>query len=198
MESSASARRAASAVLDPRRWRALALLCGAFFMVLIDGISAVLAEKSTDMADLLVSNQDMDVPAERVINLDPDAWYQTLTAARMGEGNHDDVWAAVHHPAVVHGMCEDYRAGLRADRAHEEADRAAGRQIDGPTLLLNATDDDIGIHGDSKRILEPWVAGSLSSAAIHSGHHEAEQAPDELARTFRDFFVSPMQPASQP
>jgi hypothetical protein len=30
MESSASARRVASAVLDPRRWWALALLCGAF------------------------------------------------------------------------------------------------------------------------------------------------------------------------
>ena len=31
MESSVSAGRVASAVLDPRRWRALALLCGAFF-----------------------------------------------------------------------------------------------------------------------------------------------------------------------
>ncbi len=37
MESSASAGRVASAVLDPRRWWALALLCGAFFMVLLDG-----------------------------------------------------------------------------------------------------------------------------------------------------------------
>ena len=37
MESSASAGRVASAVLDPRRWQALALLCGAFFMVLLDG-----------------------------------------------------------------------------------------------------------------------------------------------------------------
>jgi hypothetical protein len=34
MESSASAGRVASAVLDPRRWQALTLLCGAFFMVL--------------------------------------------------------------------------------------------------------------------------------------------------------------------
>ena len=36
MESSASAGRVASAVVDPRRWRALALLCGAFFLVLLD------------------------------------------------------------------------------------------------------------------------------------------------------------------
>jgi hypothetical protein len=37
MESSASAGRVASAVRDPRHWWALALLCGAFFMVLLDG-----------------------------------------------------------------------------------------------------------------------------------------------------------------
>jgi hypothetical protein len=34
MESSASAGRVSSAVLDPRRWWALTLLCRAFFMVL--------------------------------------------------------------------------------------------------------------------------------------------------------------------
>ena len=63
-------------------------------------------------------------PAERVINFDPDAWYRTPSPQEMGEGNHADVWAALRDPAVVHGMCEDYRAGLRIDRAHEEADRA--------------------------------------------------------------------------
>jgi hypothetical protein len=36
MESSASAGRVASAVVDPRRWWALALLCGASFMVLLE------------------------------------------------------------------------------------------------------------------------------------------------------------------
>ena len=43
MESSASAGRVASAVLDPRRWWALALLCGAFFMVLLDGANPLAA-----------------------------------------------------------------------------------------------------------------------------------------------------------
>ncbi len=109
----------------------------------------------------------------------------------MGQGNHADVWAALRDPAVVHGMCEDYRAGLRIDRAHEEADRAAGRQIACPMLLLAATQDDLDIHGDPEAIWRPWVAGKLHSAPIQSGHHQAEQAPDELAQALREFLAPP-------
>ncbi len=130
-------------------------------------------------------------PAERVINLDPDVWYRTPSPEEMGEGNHADVWAALHDPAVVHGMCEDYRAGLRIDCAHEEADRAAGRQIACPMLLLAATHDDLDIHGDPEAIWRPWVAGKLRSAPIQSGHHQAEQAPDDLAEALREFLAAP-------
>jgi|SRR5690242_20050020 haloacetate dehalogenase len=122
-----------------------------------------------------------DKPAERVISSDPDAWYRTPPPDEMGEESHADLWAALRDPAVVHGMLEDYRAGLRIDREHEEADRAAGRRIMCPMLLLAATEDDIDIHGDPEEIWRPWVSGELSSKPIHSGHHQAEQAPEELA-----------------
>ena len=88
-------------------------------------------------------------------------------------------------------MCEDYRAGLRVDRGHEHADRAAGRQIACPTLLLSATEDDIDIHGDPQAISRPWVAGELRSAPIHSGHHQAEQVPDQLSQALLEFLARP-------
>jgi haloacetate dehalogenase len=128
-----------------------------------------------------------DKPAERVINADPDSWYTTPSPVEMGEGNYDDVWAALRDPAVVHGMCEDYRAGLTVDRAHEEADRAAGRRVACPTLLLTATEDDIDIHGDPEEIWRPWVAGALHRKPIRSGHHQAEEAPEEVAGALLDF-----------
>jgi len=130
-----------------------------------------------------------DKPAERVINLDPDAWYRTPSAEEMGPENHADVWTALRTPAVVHGMCEDYRAGLTIDRAAEEADRAAGRRVACPMLLLAATEDDIDIHGDPVEIWRPWVAGELRSRPIHSGHHQAEQAPGELTDALADFLA---------
>jgi haloacetate dehalogenase len=105
----------------------------------------------------------------------------------MGEGNHADARGAFRDPAVVHGMCEDYRAGLRVDRAHEEADRAAGRKITCPMLLLVSAGDDLDIHGDPETIWRPWTAGDLRSRLIHSGHHQAEEAPEEVASALLQF-----------
>jgi haloacetate dehalogenase len=129
-------------------------------------------------------------PAEGVICADPDAWYRTPDPASMGEGNHADVWSSLRNPAVVHGMCEDYRAGLGIDREHDEADREAGRQVVCPTLLLESADDDLDIQGDPAAIWAPWLATPLRHRVIDSGHHQAEQAPGPVAEALLDFFSS--------
>jgi pimeloyl-ACP methyl ester carboxylesterase len=107
----------------------------------------------------------------------------------MGAEAHADLWQALRDPAVVHGMCEDYRAGLRIDRAHEEVDRAAGNRISCPMLFLQAAHDDIDIHGDPVAIWRPWVSGGLTAAVIDSGHHQAEEAPGQLAAALLDFLA---------
>ena len=128
-------------------------------------------------------------PAEPLINADPLAWYRP-DAAAMGQANHDDLVAAVRNPAVVHAMCEDYRAGLGVDRAVDDADRAAGRRLQCPLLVLWASGDDMGtLYGDPLQVWQPWVqpgSGRLSGHVTDSGHHLCEDAPEVLAAALRN------------
>jgi haloacetate dehalogenase len=125
-------------------------------------------------------------PAERVISADPEAWYQP-DRALMGDENLADLLQAIHDPATVHAMCEDYRAGLGLDRAHDDEDRRAGRRVDCPTLVLWATRDDLELlYGDPLAVWRPWAA-DLQGGGIESGHHMAEEAPEELAAALDAF-----------
>jgi haloacetate dehalogenase len=123
---------------------------------------------------------------ERLIGADVDAFYRGTPEA-MGEENHADFRAAVHDPATVHAMVEDYRAGLGPDRAADDADRDAGRTVGCPTLVLWSTRDDMAdLYGDVLAVWAPW-APDLRGSPIESGHHMAEETPEELAAALAAF-----------
>lgn len=124
---------------------------------------------------------------ERAILADPDAWYGGNPEA-MGDESYADFHAAIHDPATVHGMIEDYRAGLGIDREHDEQDRSAGRKLACPLLVLWSARDDLEeLHGDILGIWREW-ASDVSGHAIDCGHHVAEEAPEELAAELAAFF----------
>ena len=128
-------------------------------------------------------------PAERFISADPEAWYRP-NRELMGEENLADYLRAIHDPATVHAMVEDYRAGPTIDRAHEEADRAAGRRIACPTLVGWSIRDDMEeLYGDPLAIWRGW-ADDVRGVRIDSGHHMAEEAPEQLAATLREFLAA--------
>jgi haloacetate dehalogenase len=117
---------------------------------------------------------------ERAIGADPLAWY-SFDDARMGAENAAECRAAVSDPAVVRGMLEDYRAGLTKDADDERAARAAGLRITQPLLVLWSLRDDLeDLHGDPRSIWRSW-ADDVSGQGIDSGHHVAEEAPEELS-----------------
>lgn len=125
-------------------------------------------------------------PAERVIAADPEAWYRP-NRELMGEENHADYLRAIHDREVVHAMMEDYRAGLGIDRAHDDADRAAGRRVQCPALVLWATRDDMEeLYGDPLKVWSAW-ADNVRGAPIESGHHIAEEAPEALVAELLPF-----------
>jgi haloacetate dehalogenase len=118
---------------------------------------------------------------ERAILADPNAWYSN-TPEMLGPGEPwDDYQRAIHDPQTLHAMLEDYRAGLGIDRRHDEEDRAAGRRIACPLLVLWATRDDLAdLFGDVLAIWRGW-ADEVSGRGLDSGHHLAEDASEELA-----------------
>jgi haloacetate dehalogenase len=118
--------------------------------------------------------------AERVIGVDPDAWYQDGPEP-MGAEAYADYRRAIHDPATVHAMMEDYRAGLGLDRGHDDEDRRAGRRVACPTLVLWATGDDLpDLYGDVLAVWRPWTT-DLRGAPIDSGHHMAAEARRQRA-----------------
>ncbi len=125
-----------------------------------------------------------DKPADRVISADPDAWCRP-DREQMGEENYADYERAIHDPAT--GASEDYRAGLGIDRAHDDEDRRAGRRVRCPMLLLWSVHDDLeDLYGDPLAIWEAW-ADDLRGGRIDSGHHMAEEAPEQLASALAEF-----------
>jgi haloacetate dehalogenase len=129
-------------------------------------------------------------PAERVICADPETWYQAWTTNSpdaLGPENHADFLASIRDPATVHAMVEDYRAGLGVDRRADEADRAAGRHIECPTLVLWSTLDDMEeLYGDPVAVWKPWCR-QVIGRGIESTHHIAENAADDLVHCLTEF-----------
>jgi haloacetate dehalogenase len=167
-------------------------------LVVMDGVPIVEALERCD-ADFAAAwwhwwfLAQREKPAERVICADPHTWYNAWTSNgpdRLGPLNHADFLSAISDPATVHAMCEDYRAGLGVDRRADEADRAHGTTIGCPTMMLWSTRDDMEqIYGDPLEVWRPWCP-QIVGHGIDSGHHIAEQAPDQLAHDLLQFLTA--------
>jgi haloacetate dehalogenase len=164
-------------------------------LVVIDGVPAVEAlERCTDKFAAMWWHwwffAQTEKPAERVICADPETWYNAWTSNgpdALGPENHADFLAAIRNPATVHAMVEDYRAGLGVDRQADEQDRADGRRITCPTMMLWSERDDMEeIYGNPLEVWHPWCP-QIVGHGIDSTHHVAENAPEALVRSLRDF-----------
>lgn len=96
--------------------------------------------------------------------------------------------ALLADPARVHAVCEDYRAGYHVDRSIDEADRAAGRRIDAPTLVLWGSDYVGKGSADPLAIWRDW-ARDVAGRQIESGHFLAEENPQETLEALLPFLA---------
>jgi haloacetate dehalogenase len=119
---------------------------------------------------------------ERLLGADPAAIVERSLSGWSGaEGvfDADDLAAhvAAFGPAAIHGACADYRAGATVDVEHDAADRAAGRRIACPALVLWGA----RFH-DPSRADETWRrwADDVRVEILDRGHFLPEEAPDEV------------------
>jgi len=127
---------------------------------------------------------------ERLIGADPDAFFD-LHVRRLGIGGADGRYppallasyrALLDDPSTVEAICEDYRAAATVDRAHDDADARAGRQIEAPLLALWSARGALPrLYGDVLDVWRPWAA-RVSGRGLDTSHFLVEDAPDEVAR----------------
>lgn len=123
---------------------------------------------------------------ERLISAAPERNYFAGDTSIFDPEALADYRRCVADPQTVHAMCEDYRAGAGIDDELDEADRAAGRRIACPVLVLWSGREELPRWFDVVRVWRGW-ADDVRGQQIDAGHYLAEEAPGEVAAAVATF-----------
>jgi haloacetate dehalogenase len=130
---------------------------------------------------------------ERMLLAAPDALLDHVFAtwpsdpAAIGPDQRDAYLNALT-PSTVDAICADYRASFHLDRAHEAADRDAGRRITCPALVVTGQDE--AQLADAPEVWRAWTE-DLSATRVRGGHFIPEEAPEELVGVLERFLHVP-------
>ena len=98
---------------------------------------------------------------------------------------------ALSEPEHAHAICEEYRAAATIDRAHDDADRRAGRRIACPTLVLWSASGGLNhwyqSEGGPLQLWRQW-ADDVDGVPLEGGHFFPEEQPQQTATLLGDFF----------
>jgi haloacetate dehalogenase len=123
---------------------------------------------------------------ERLIEPDPEYFHFRGAVPGFNPAAYADYIECARDPAVIHGMCEDYRAGAGYDRLADEADRSAGRKIACPVQVLWGAKGALAAWYDTLAVWRAW-ADDLRGEALDCGHFIPEEKPAETLAALRGF-----------
>jgi haloacetate dehalogenase len=118
---------------------------------------------------------------ENIISANPEAY-----VAGAPPELRDEYLRALKDPAMVHAMCEDYRASAGIDMKFDEAD--LGKKISCPLHVLWAKD---GAMGRMYDVLGIWKerGTQVTGAAMPGGHSFQESHPQETLAQLQPFLA---------
>ncbi|MDP2010596.1 MAG: alpha/beta hydrolase [Phenylobacterium sp.] len=124
---------------------------------------------------------------ETVIGADPEYFLFRGSRGMFDPAAYADYVRCLANPAMVHAICEDYRAGASYDVAADEADRGKTR-IKVPVQVLWGSKGALAAWYDVLTIWRDW-ADDVQGQAIESGHFIPEENPAETLKALRAFFL---------
>ncbi|MDU8911300.1 alpha/beta hydrolase [Aestuariicoccus sp. MJ-SS9] len=130
---------------------------------------------------------------ETMIGHDPDAYYERCLLG-FGKATLDDfapdMLAAYRDswrdPECIRCMCDDYRAAIDVDFAHDAAD--LDRQVTCPALVLYGADGAMARAMDVPATWAPRLA-DMRAKGVTGGHFFPDQSPEETAAALRGFLL---------
>ena len=159
----------------------------------LDAVEAIDKDGALAAFHWFLLAQPFDLP-ERLLAGDPDAFFDAAMA-KMSIGidrfDADALRAyrtAFRDPAVRHAMCEDYRAAMNEDLAQDRDDRAEGRRLACPVLILWPEAE---TSANKPTPLETWRrwADDVTGTAIAGGHLQPEESPGEVLAALLPFLA---------
>ncbi len=130
---------------------------------------------------------------EELINAAPETWFRAHTSREPKTPGFfrpealEDYLQAAHDPAMIAGMCEDYRAAASIDLEHDRISRAEGRKVRCPMLVLWGAKGRVGGWYDPLELWRHYCDAEMTGHAVNSGHYLAEEAPDEVLAALAPF-----------
>lgn len=137
--------------------------------------------------------QESELP-ERMLAAAPEEFIDRVFVAmsadteRVIEAAARDVYrGAFRDPAVRYAVCEDYRAALAEDLSLDAEDRAAGRKLDCPVLVLWTRAQEKPGRPTAAEVWKLW-ADDVTGIATDGGHLQPEDCPEDVADAFLRYF----------
>jgi haloacetate dehalogenase len=131
---------------------------------------------------------------EELIALDPNGFLEDALKSSTKEKSLDvfggaalaHYRAAFNDPARIHAFCEDFRAGAAIDKEALIADKAAGKKLLIPTLVLYG---EATFPPDGPSLLDAWKewGDDVTSASVDSGLYAMEEAPEATLQALESF-----------
>jgi haloacetate dehalogenase len=153
------------------------------------------AEIAQDYFYFSFLTQDFPIP-ERLIAGDPEGFLKLILGGLSDkEVLYDDLAMEAYltanaTPEAITAMCECFRAGYHIDRRHDSEDRAAGKRITCPTLVMWGKNGVVGKHFDVEGIWGAWCL-EPRFVPVSSGHFIPEEAPGEALSAIDSFLSVP-------